>query len=142
MTRFLRLLHRPPCPRREKRLFLPHLLPLLVFSALAGFGGGSAVAQTASPQVIKMRYEAQDPRVGGNFIVWVEREKIWYGLDPRLYPAARTVEVTHITPSPGAPLITVIAVTSINATTPDYFHIAGTARFRTSGMVLRQTSVP
>jgi len=32
------------------------------------------------PQIIKIRYEALDPDIGGQFMIWVEREKIWYGL--------------------------------------------------------------
>src|ERR1043166_10102070 len=55
-------------------------------------------AELTYPQLIQVRYEALDQRLGGHFVVWVEREKIWYGLDPRLYPAAKAVEVTHITP--------------------------------------------
>lgn len=118
------------------------LLAALACVAAASFIALNAFAQASYPQVIKMRYEAADQRVGGHFIVWVEREKIWYGLDARLYPAARTVEITHITPSPGSPLLTVVAVTSINASTPDYFHLIGIARFRTSGMILKTTNMP
>jgi hypothetical protein len=44
------------------------------------------------PQVIRTRYEAADPKAGGNFVIWSEREKIFYGLDPKLYPAAKYVE--------------------------------------------------
>src|SRR5260370_9250004 len=66
------------------------------------------------PEIIKIRYEAQDPRIGGHFIIWVEREKIWHGLDSRLYPAAKPVELTHITPALGTTTITIITVTSLN----------------------------
>src|SRR5262245_23864479 len=62
------------------------------------------------PQIIRTRYEATDPK-GGHFVIWVEREKIWYGLDSKLYPAAKSVEVTHITPGTGTTTITLIAVT-------------------------------
>ncbi len=41
------------------------------------------------PQVIKTRYEAADPKLGGQFVIWSEREKIFYGLDPKLFPAVR-----------------------------------------------------
>jgi len=85
------------------------------------------------PQVIKIRYEALDPDIGGQFIIWVEREKIWYGLDPRLYPAAKSVEVTHVTPAPGSTTLTTIAVTKLKSSHPDYFHLSGNVRFKISG---------
>jgi hypothetical protein len=94
------------------------------------------------PQIIKVSYEAQDAHIGGHFIVWVEREKIWYGLDPKLYPAARSVEVTHITSAPGTPILTMVAVTRINSTNADYFHLSGNVRFKISGMVIKSTNVP
>lgn len=68
------------------------------------------------PQIIKIRYEALNPRVGGQFIIWVEREKIWYGLDSKIFPAARSVDVTYVTPAPGSTTITFIAVTGVNST--------------------------
>ena len=37
----------------------------------------------------------------------LEREKVWHGLDPRLYPAVKYVDVTHLTASPGSMPITV-----------------------------------
>src|SRR5258708_2768070 len=73
------------------------------------------------PQLIQIRYEAVDLQAGGQFLIWVEREKIWYGLDPRLYPPAKSVEVTTITPAQGSTSITMITVTRINSTVPDYF---------------------
>jgi hypothetical protein len=99
-------------------------------------------AEVTYPQLIHIRYEAVDQRVGGHFIVWVEREKIWYGLDPRLYPAAKAVEVTHITPAPGSPVTTIIAITRLGSATPDYFHLTGNVRFRVSGMAIKSTNVP
>jgi hypothetical protein len=94
------------------------------------------------PQVITIKYEARDPRAGGHFIIWVEREKIWHGLDSRLYPAARSVEVTHITPAPGSTTIAMIAVTSAISTVPDYFHLSGNVRFKISGMLVTSSNVP
>jgi hypothetical protein len=94
------------------------------------------------PQIIRTRYEATDPRVGGHFIVWVEREKIWYGLDSKLYPAAKSVDVTHVTPTPGSATLTIIAVTSVNSANPDYFHLSGNVRFKVSGMIVKTTNVP
>ena len=99
-------------------------------------------AELTYPQLIQVRYEALDQRLGGHFVVWVEREKIWYGLDPRLYPAAKAVEVTHITPAPGSPVTTIIAITRLGSATPDYFHLTGNVRFRVSGMAIKSTNVP
>lgn len=94
------------------------------------------------PQLIQIRYEAVDPEAGGQFLIWVEREKIWYGLDPRLYPAAKSVEVTHITPAPRSISLTMIAVTRINSATPDYFHLSGNVRFKVSGMTIKSSNMP
>lgn len=100
------------------------------------------VAQTSFPQVLRTRYEAADQKQGGHFIIWLEREKVYHGLDPRLYPAARYVEVTHVTPSPGSPIVTIVEVMPINATTPEYYHLAGIARFRMTGMRLVSSTIP
>jgi len=103
----------------------------------------SAPAQELKyPQIIKIRYEAQDPRIGGHFVIWVEREKIWYGLDSRLYPAAKSVEVTHVTPTAGSITLTTIAVTKVNSAEPDYFHLSGNVRFKISGMSIKSTNAP
>lgn len=99
-------------------------------------------AEIEYPQVVKVRYEAQDPKAGGNFVIWSEREKIQYGLDPRLFPAARYVEVTQVTPSVGSITLTFIEVRTINGSTPDYLHLTGNVRFRVSGMVLRSSNFP
>jgi hypothetical protein len=94
------------------------------------------------PQIIMIKYEAKDSRAGSHFIIWVEREKIWYGLDPKLYPAARSVEVTNKAPAPGSTTITMIAVTSVNSTVPDYFHLSGNVRFKVLGMLVTSSNVP
>src|SRR5437762_5759077 len=94
------------------------------------------------PQLIQIRYEAVDPQAGGQLLIWVEREKIWYGLDPRLYPPATFVEVTTITPAPGSTSLTMIAVTRLNSTIPDYFHLSGNVRFKVSGMTIKSTNMP
>ncbi len=107
------------------------------------FAAPAVSAQEVSyPQVVKVRYQALDPNAGGHFLLWVEREKIFYGLDPRLYPAARSVDVTHITPAAGSNPITVIAVTSIKSAVPDYFHLSGNVRFKITGMTIVTTNVP
>jgi hypothetical protein len=112
---------------------------LSFFSMLVSTAG---TQELKYPQVIRVRYEAQDPRVGGHFIVWVEREKIWYGLDSKLYPAAKSVDVTHVTPTPGSITLTIIAVTNVNSNTPDYFHLSGNVRFKVSGMIIKSTNAP
>jgi hypothetical protein len=109
---------------------------------LAPLPGGPAQAQELKyPQIIQVRYEAVDPK-GGHFLVWVEREKIFYGLDPRLYPAAKSVDVTHVTPAQGSNPITIIAVHSVNAAQPDYFHLSGNVRFKVTGMTIKSTNAP
>lgn len=94
------------------------------------------------PQVIKVRYEAPDPKVGGNFVIWSEREKIHYGLDPKLFPAARYVEVTQVTPSVGSITLTFIEVRTINGATADFLHMTGNVRFRVSGMNIKSSNFP
>jgi len=94
------------------------------------------------PQLIQIRYEAVDLQAGGHFLIWVEREKIWYGLDPKLYPAAKFVEVTHVTPAPGSISLTMIAVTRITSEIPDYFHLSGNVRFKVSGMKIKSSNMP
>src|SRR5882757_1561004 len=74
----------------------------------------SRAQEVKFPQLIQIRYEAVDQQAGGQFLIWVEREKIWYGLDPRLYPPAKSVDVTHITPAAGSTTLIMIAVTRIN----------------------------
>ena len=93
------------------------------------------------PQIIQIRYEAVDLQAGGQFLIWVEREKIWYGLDPRL-PPAKSVEVTHITPTPGSTTLIMIAVTRINSAIPDYFHLSGNVRFKVSDMTIKSSNIP
>src|SRR5687768_12707573 len=68
----------------------------------------SAAAETEYPHVVRLRYEAIDPKTGGNFTIWLDRETIRQGLDARLYPGAAYVQVSHITPSAGSPLLTII----------------------------------
>jgi hypothetical protein len=103
----------------------------------------SAHAQELTfPQSIRIRYEAVDPRVGGHFVIWVEREKIWYGLDSKLFPPAKSVEVTHVTPAPGSTTITFITVIGVNSEVPDYFHLSGNTRFKISGMKVVSSNLP
>jgi hypothetical protein len=110
-------------------------------AALCALAWPLAGQELKYPQVIHYRYEANDPK-GGHFLLWVEREKIWYGLDPRLYPAAKSVDVTHVTPGSGQSTITTVAVTPINGATPDYFHLLGIVRFKITNMTIKSTNVP
>ena len=106
------------------------------------FASAAIAEDLKFPQIIKIRYEATDPHIGDQFIIWSERETIWYGLDSKLFPAAKSVEVTHITPAPGTTILTIIAVTSVNSTTPDYFHLSGNVRFKISGMTVTSSNLP
>src|SRR5690348_11446457 len=101
-----------------------------------------AAAEDSFPQIIRTRYEAIDQKAGGNVIIWIELEKIWFGVNPRVSPPVRYVTVTHITPSAGSPPISLIELMPINSSTPEYFHIAGLARLRVMGMTVTSTNVP
>src|SRR5690349_3341433 len=76
------------------------MLGLVVVGASFWPSGVAHAQEVKFPQLIQIRYEAVDQQAGGQFLIWVEREKIWYGLDPRLYPPAKSVDVTTITPAP------------------------------------------
>ncbi|MFL9828170.1 hypothetical protein [Rhodoplanes sp. SY1] len=127
----------------------------VVVLAVVGFTSGSATGGDATnpttpiaahpaiyPVVLRTRYEAVDQKAGGHFIIWLEREKAHHGLDPRLYPAVRYVDVTHVTPSPGSPIISLIEVMPVNSTTPEVYHLAGIARFKVTGMRIVASTVP
>jgi hypothetical protein len=117
------------------------LLMMLALVVL-GFVRPAVAVEIEYPQVIRVRYEAPDPKVGGNFVIWSEREKIHYGLDPKLFPAARYVEVTQVTPSVGSITLTFVEVRTINGATADFFHMTGNVRFRVSGMTIKSSNFP
>ena len=94
------------------------------------------------PQIIKTHYEAADPKAGGQFVIWSEREKIFYGLDPKLFPAARYVDITQVTPMAGSTTLTFIEIKTIASPTSDYLYLTGNVRFRVSGMVLKSSNFP
>lgn len=108
----------------------------------------AAAQELKFPQIIKIHYEAKDPQKGGQFVIWVEREKIWYGLDAKfgadtkVFPAAKSVDVTHITPAPGTTTLTMITVTTTNSSIPEYFHLSGNVRFKISGMTITSSNMP
>ena len=93
------------------------------------------------PQIIKLRYEAADQRVGGHFTIWLDRDRLFHGLDAKLYPPVKYVEVTHITPAPGSPMISMIEIMSINAAIPEYYHVGGFVRLKVSNMLLKSTNM-
>ena len=101
-----------------------------------------ALAEESFPQIIRTRYEAIDPKAGGNVVIWLELEKLWFGVNPRLSPPVKYVNVTYITPSPGSPPICLIELMPINASQPEYLHIAGLVRLRIIGMALKSSNVP
>ena len=123
-------------------------MPRKLISAIALFLViGSVVPETRAaeveyPQLIRLRYEAVDPKAGGHFTIWLDRETIRQGLDPRLYPAASYVQISYITPSAGSPALTIIEIKHLTSTVPDFYHIGGTVRFRVNGMDLTSSNVP
>ncbi len=94
------------------------------------------------PLIIRTHYEASDQLKGGQFHLWMEREKVAYGLDPKLYPGARSVDITQVTPAPGSTTLTYIEVTTVANQTPEYIYVSGNVRFRVSGMILKSSNFP
>jgi hypothetical protein len=118
-------------------------LQIISLAALIGLMGATAFASEIEyPQIIKTRYEAVDQKAGGNFVLWSEREKVFYGLDPKLFPGARFVEVTQITPTVGSITLTYIEVRTMASQTSDYLYLTGNVRFRISGMALKSSNFP
>jgi hypothetical protein len=105
-------------------------------------GGASVAAEIDYPQIIKTRYEASDPKMGGQFVLWSERERIFYGLDPKLFPAAQFVEVVQVTPSAGSITLTYVEVRPLNSKTSDYLYLTGNVRFRIGGMIIKSSNFP
>jgi hypothetical protein len=109
---------------------------------LVGPSANAIAAEVEYPQIIKTRYEAVDQKAGGSFVIFSEREKIFYGLDPKLFPGARFVEVTQITPMAGSTTLTFVEIRTVAGPTSDYIHLTGNVRFRISGMVLKSSNFP
>ena len=122
------------------RIYLRFALALILNVCL--LTGPAPAATLEFPQIVRMRYEATDQKAGGNFTIWLDRETIRQGLDPRLFPAAIYVDISYITPSTGSPPLTIIEVLKLGSTTPEFYHVAGTIRFRVNGMVLTSSNVP
>jgi hypothetical protein len=119
--------------------------PLLLIATMLWPDGAAmrpaSAAEVTYPTTIHTRYEAIDPKLGGQFIVWLDREKIWHGLDPRL-PAVKYVDVTLLTPAQGSGPITIIDVTPINSVNPEFYHFTGIVHFKVTGMTLKVSNTP
>jgi hypothetical protein len=102
----------------------------------------ASASEIEYPQVIKTRYEAVDQKTGGSFVIFSEREKIFYGLDAKLFPGARFVEVTQITPTTGSTTLTFVEIKTVASPVSDYIHLTGNVRFRISGMLLKSSNFP
>ncbi len=118
------------------------LLSAILFLSVFLVGGGSFAGEIQYPQIIKTRYEATDLKKGGQFVLWSERERIFYGLDPKLFPAAQYVEVVQVTPSVGSITLTYVEVRPLDSKTSDYLYLTGNVRFRISGMVIKSSNFP
>jgi len=59
-------------------------------------------------------------------------------MDLKLFPAAKSVEVTHITPAPRTTTLTMISVNSV----PNYFHSSENVRFKSSGVTVTSSNLP
>ena len=82
------------------------------------------------------------PKTGGSFVIFSDREKIFYGLDPKLFPGARFVEVTQITPTAGSVTLTFVEIKTVASPVSYYIHLTGNVRFRASGMTLKSSNFP
>lgn len=116
----------------------------ITFLAVAAcLGVQSATAsQLEYPQIIHTQYEAVDQKAGGHFVLWSERERIFYGLDQKLFPGARYVDITQVTPSVGSMTLTYVEVRTVGSSTSDYLYLTGNVRFRVSGMTLKSSNFP
>ena len=114
----------------------------IFFGLIVGPSATAVAVEIEYPQIIKTRYEAVDQKTGGSFVIFSEREKIFYGLDPKLYPGARFVEVTQITPTIGSTTLTFVEIRTVANPTSDYIHLTGNVRFRISGMLLKSSNFP
>lgn len=113
---------------------------LTVASVCIGVSYPSLGEELGFPRVIKTRYEAVDTRLGGQFMMWSEREKVHYGLDPKLYPGAKEIEITQVTPAQGSIALTFVEIKTVIGAVPDYLYLTGGIRFRVSGMTLKSSN--
>jgi len=103
-----------------------------ILTVCCGLTAGSTAAAVASqieyPQIIKAYYEAVDQKIGDSFVIFSEREKIFYGLDAKLLPGARFIGVTQITPTAGSDTPTFVAITTVAGPVSDDIHLTGNVR--------------
>ena len=92
------------------------------------------------PQIIRTLCEAKDQATGGIHL-WMEREKVSYGLDPRLFPDARTIDIAQV-PTAGSTTLTYVEVTTVATTIPEYIYLSGNARFHFNGRILKSSNFP
>jgi len=114
---------------------------MIVTSVCLAAPAEGVAAELAYPTTIHTRYEAVDLKAGGHLVIWLEREKVWHGLDPRLYPTVKYVDVTHVTPSQGSTPITMIEVMAVNSNVPEFYHLAGIVRFKVTGMIIKSSTI-
>lgn len=98
--------------------------------------------ETAFPQIARVRYEAKDLKTSGNFMNWIDRNRIWHDLGQRLYPAVRYVEIRQVTPSTGSPPIMMVEGRPSELFHAEFYHAAGIVRFKVTNMTLIFTNVP
>jgi hypothetical protein len=102
----------------------------------------SASAFAAQIEYPQTRYEAVDQKTCDSFVIFSEREKIFYGSDAKLFPGARFVEVTHITPTVGSITPALVEIKTVANPVADYVHLTGNVRFRNGGMLLKSSNFP
>jgi hypothetical protein len=64
----------------------------------------AVVAKVEYRQKNAMKRSIRNP--AASFVIFSGREKIFYGLDPKFFPAARLVEITQIAPTVGSVTLT------------------------------------
>ena len=81
---------------------------LIVFLALLLGPNANAVASEIEyPKIIKARY-AVEQKLGGGFVTFSERERIFHDLDAKLSPGARFVDATQIARTVGSTMPTFV----------------------------------
>jgi len=122
------------------KLLIARLAALVVLTLGAIYP--AVAAGIEYPQIIKTRYEAVDQKTGGSFVIFSERERIVYGLDTKLFPGTRFVEVTQITPTAGSITLTFVEIRTVASPVSDYIHLTGNVRFRITDMLLKSSNFP
>lgn len=83
-----------------------------------------------------------DQKAGGHFVLWSEREEIFYGLDQKLFPGG-PLRRHHPGDSEHRSItLTYVEVRTVGSNTSDYLYLTGNVRFRVSGMSLKSSNFP